>query len=333
MDTRTHSSHGGEATAGEAHPGPADASDDTNDHAGHEAHGAGEGAAGQGGHGQHGGHGDHVAMFRRRFWWSLVLSLPVVVTAHMIQDWFGYHLDFPGDGLIGPALGTVIFLYGGWPFLTGGLGEARGRQPGMMLLIAMAITVAFGASAATSLGLFDLDFWWELAALISMMLLGHWQEMKALGQAQDALAALAALLPDEAERVGEDGATAQVALAALRTGDVVLVRAGGRVPADGHIVDGAAALDEAMIKGGVTAGAEGRGRPGRRRHRVHRLLHPGAGRRGGRRHRARRDPAARGPGPGVEVRGPGARRPGCRRPVLRGHGGRRRHAARVAGRR
>ena len=134
--------------------------------------------------GQHGDHGDHAGMFRRRFWWSLLLSVPIVVTAHMIQDWFGYHLDFPGDGLVGPVLGTIVFLYGGWPFLTGGVAEARSRQPGMMLLIAMAITVAFGASAATSLGLFDLDFWWELAALITIMLLGHWQEMKAIGQAR-----------------------------------------------------------------------------------------------------------------------------------------------------
>ncbi|HEV2760017.1 MAG TPA: heavy metal translocating P-type ATPase [Acidimicrobiales bacterium] len=259
MDTRTHSSHGGEATAGEAHPGPADASHDTNDHAGHEAHGAGEGAAGQGGHGQHGGHGDHVAMFRRRFWWSLVLSLPVVVTAHMIQDWFGYHLDFPGDGLIGPALGTVIFLYGGWPFLTGGLGEARGRQPGMMLLIAMAITVAFGASAATSLGLFDLDFWWELAALITIMLLGHWQEMKAIGQARGALAALAELLPDEAEKVGEDGGLETVSLDLLVQGDVVLVRPGARVPADGEIVEGQAGLDESMVTGESRPVAKGPG--------------------------------------------------------------------------
>jgi Cu2+-exporting ATPase len=137
-----------------------------------------------GGHGEHGAHGDHVGMFRRRFWWSLLLSVPIVVTAHMIQDWFGYHLDFPGDGLVGPILGTIVFFYGGWPFLTGGMSEARARQPGMMLLIAMAITVAFGASAATSLDLFDLDFWWELAALITIMLLGHWQEMKAIGQAR-----------------------------------------------------------------------------------------------------------------------------------------------------
>jgi Cu2+-exporting ATPase len=152
----------------------------------------------------HGGHG-HVAMFRRRFWWSLLLSLPVVATSHMVMDWLGYSLDFPGMELVGPVLGTVIFAWAGLPFLAGGWEELRARQPGMMLLIAMAISVAYGASLATSLGWFDLEFWWELAALITIILLGHWQEMKALGQARSALAALAELLPDEAERITPDG--------------------------------------------------------------------------------------------------------------------------------
>ncbi len=197
----------------------------------------------------HGDHGDHVTMFRRRFWWSLLLTVPIVVTAHMIQEWFGYHLDFPGRGLVGPVLGTVVFLYGGWPFLSGAWAEARSRQPGMMLLVAMAITVAFAASAATSLGLFGLDFWWELAALVTIMLLGHWQEMKAVGQARGALAALAELLPDQAERVGPDGSLETVSLDQLAEGDVVLVRSGGRVPADGEVVEGQAELDESMVTG------------------------------------------------------------------------------------
>ena len=199
------------------------------------------------GHGAH--HGHHVEMFRRRFWWSLILTVPLVVTSHMVMDWFGYQLDFPGIDLVGPALGTILFFWGGQPVLSGGLQEARDRQPGMMLLIAMAITVAYVASMATSLGAFDLDFWWELGALISIMLLGHWQEMKALGQAQDALSALAALLPDEAERIDDDGAIETIPSGQLRTGDTVLVRSGGRVPADGEIVDGAAELDESMITG------------------------------------------------------------------------------------
>jgi Cu2+-exporting ATPase len=213
------------------------------------AHEHSHGHAGAEHHPGHGGHGDHVAVFRERFWWSLALTAPLVVTSDMVMDWFGYHLDFPGLALVGPVLGSIVFLWGGWPFLTGGLAELRRRQPGMMLLIAMAITVAFGASMATSLDWFDLDFWWELGALITIMLLGHWQEMKALGQAQDALAALAALLPDEAERVADDGSVLAVAIDALHRGDVVLVRAGGRVPVDGEIVDGAAELDESMITG------------------------------------------------------------------------------------
>ena len=228
-------------------------------HHGHDAQGAEAGAVqgsdpagsathdGHGGHGKHAGH--HVEMFRRRFWVSLALSVPVVLTSHMVMDWFGYELDFFGMEWVGPVLGSVIFFWGGWPFLEGGRREAKERQPGMMLLIAMAITVAYVASMATSLDAFDLDFWWELSLLVTIMLLGHWQEMKALGQAQDALAALAALLPDEAERVGPDGQVETISLEKLRIGDVVLVRSGARVPADGEIVEGSAELDESMITG------------------------------------------------------------------------------------
>jgi Cu2+-exporting ATPase len=210
-----------------------------NDHAG--------GPTSEGGHG--GGHGDHIGMFRRRFWWSLLLTLPIVVTSHMVMGWFGYEIDFPGIAWVGPVLGTVVYFWAGWPFLSGGVAEARAKQPGMMLLIAMAITVAYGASLVYSLGWFSQEFWWELAALITIMLLGHWQEMKALGQAQDALAALAALLPDEAERIREDGSIETVGLGDLVRGDIVLVRSGARVPADGEIVEGSAEFDEAMITG------------------------------------------------------------------------------------
>src|SRR5690606_37312496 len=200
-----------------------------------------------GGHDKHAGHS--VAMFRDRFWLSLFLTLPVVFFSEMIQDWFGYTApSFPGSDWIGPILGTIIFFYGGAPFLKGAVQEARDRQPGMMLLIGMAITVAFLASAATTLGWFDLDFWWELAALITIMLLGHWMEMRAIGQARGALAALAELLPDEAERVTDDG-TETVTLADLSVGDVVLVRPGGRIPADGEIVSGEVEVDESMVTG------------------------------------------------------------------------------------
>jgi Cu2+-exporting ATPase len=205
------------------------------------------------GHDMHAGHDRHAGhdpeMFRRKFWLSLALTIPMVATSGMVMDWFGYRLDFPGIAWIGPLLGSIVFFYGGWPFLAGAVAEVRDRAPGMMLLIAMAITVAYVASLATSLGLFDLEFWWELAALVTIMLLGHWQEMKAIGAAQGALAALAALLPDDAERIAPDGTIERVPVGALRVGDLVLVRSGGRVPADGRIVDGAAEIDESMITG------------------------------------------------------------------------------------
>lgn len=201
------------------------------------------------GHGEHSGHS--TAMFRERFWWSLILSIPVVIFSPMVAHLLGYPLPaFPGSTWVPPVLDTIIFVYGGTPFLKGGWKEVKSRQPGMMLLIAMAITVAFVASWVTTLGLggFDLDFWWELALLVTIMLLGHWLEMRALGGASSALDALAALLPDEAEKV-IDGTTRTVDISELVVGDVVLVRAGARVPADGTIIDGAAEFDEGMITG------------------------------------------------------------------------------------
>ena len=214
------------------------------DHVAHVDHGRTSG-----GHDKHAGHS--VAMFRDRFWVTFALTVPIVVSSTMIQDWFGYSLpDFPGDGLVQPVLGTVVFVYGGRVFLEGAWHEVRARQPGMMLLIALAITVAYVASLASSLGLVDVELWWELATLIAIMLLGHWQEMKAIGQARGALAALAELLPDEAERVTEeDDGVETVAIAELVPGDVVLVRPGGRVPADGRIAVGRAELDESMVTG------------------------------------------------------------------------------------
>ncbi|MDX1449785.1 MAG: HAD-IC family P-type ATPase, partial [Acidimicrobiia bacterium] len=215
------------------------------DHQGHDEH-AGHGG-GHEGHDEHAGHS--VAMFRDRFWLSLVLSIPVILYSAMVQEWLGFSMpEFPGSTLIPPVLGSVVFVYGGTPFLKGAVREARRRQPGMMLLIGMAITVAFVASLATSLGAFDLDFWWELAALVTIMLLGHWMEMRAIGQARGALAALAELLPDEAELVTDDG-TQTVAVSSLSVDDVVLVRPGARVPADGVIVSGESEMDESMVTG------------------------------------------------------------------------------------
>ncbi|MDP0397102.1 copper-translocating P-type ATPase [Tsukamurella strandjordii] len=216
-------------------------------HGGHSGHGGGHG--GHSGHG--GGHGDHVAQFRRLFWIMLVLAVPVVGLSDMFAMILGYTLpDVPGREWVSPILGTVMYVWGGRPFLTGAVSEIKARRPGMMLLIGLAITVAFVASWGASLGLLhhQLDFWWELALLIVIMLLGHWIEMRSLAQTTSALDSLAALLPDEAERV-EDGGIVTVAPSELRVGDVVVVRPGGSVPADGEVVEGRAAMDESMITG------------------------------------------------------------------------------------
>jgi Cu2+-exporting ATPase len=199
----------------------------------------------------HGGHGDHVAQFRRMFWTMLVLAIPTVALSGMFAMILGYTVpEFAGSRWVSPLLGTVMYLWGGRPFLTGAISEIRSRAPGMMLLIGLAITVAFVSSWGASLGVLphNLDFWWELALLIVIMLLGHWIEMRSLAQTTSALDSLAALLPDEAERVTADG-TELVAPADLRVDDVVIVRPGAGVPADGAIVDGAAEMDESMVTG------------------------------------------------------------------------------------
>ncbi|MCT7661527.1 heavy metal translocating P-type ATPase [Mycobacterium sp. CPCC 205710] len=214
------------------------------DHSHHQAHRD---------HADHAGHahGDHVAQFRRLFWVMLVLAVPTVALSGMFASIVGYPLpDLPGAQWVSPVLGTVMYFWGGRPFLTGAIDEIRARAPGMMLLIALAITVAFIASWGAGVGLLahHLDFWWELALLIVIMLLGHWIEMRSLAQTTSALDSLAALLPDEAERVVGDG-TETVAPAELDVDDVVLVRPGGSVPADGVVVDGSADVDESMVTG------------------------------------------------------------------------------------
>lgn len=181
----------------------------------------------------------------------LVLAVPVVAFSMMFSMLLGYSLpDAAWVMWISPVLGTVMYVWGGAPFLAGAVSELRSRKPGMMLLIALAITVAFLASWGASVGLLhhELDFWWELALLIVIMLLGHWIEMRSLAQTTSALDSLAALLPDEAEKV-EGDATVTVAPSDLQVGDVVVVRPGGRVPADGRIVQGSASMDESMITG------------------------------------------------------------------------------------
>ncbi len=199
-------------------------------------------------HNKHAGHDPDA--FRRQFWVVLLLTIPVVVWSVEVQHWLGYMApEFPGSTWIPAILGTVVFAYGGKVFLDGARAELAGRQPGMMTLISLAIVVAFIASWAASLDWFEVDVWWELATLITVMSLGHWIEMRSIMQAQGALGALAELLPDVAERMAPDGSVETVALSAVATGDVLLVRPGGRVPADGEVVEGAADVDESMITG------------------------------------------------------------------------------------
>ena len=210
-----------------------------------------------GGHDKHAGHS--VAIFRDKFWLSLALTVPVVLLSGDVAMWVGYTIPtVPGIAFVPALLGTVVFLYGGLVFLRGAAGELRDRQPAMMTLISLAIVVAFVTSWAGTLGFFEVEIWWELATLITIMLLGHWLEMRSIAQARGALSALAELLPDTADRVAEGG-TETVALAALAVGDVVLVRPGARVPVDGDVTDGAADVDESMITGESRSVAKGPG--------------------------------------------------------------------------
>ena len=200
-----------------------------------------------GSHDRHAGHS--VAMFRDKFWLSLGLTIPVVVWSADVQHWIGYTAPvFPGSQFIAPILGTIVFLYGGIVFIRGAWRELASRKPGMMTLISLAILVAFSTSIAATFGIFDVDVWWELASLITIMVLGHWLEMKAIAQAHGALDALAALLPDTAERVS-GSSLEKVPISELRADDVVLVRPGKRIPADGIIIEGTADVNESMITG------------------------------------------------------------------------------------
>src|SRR5450759_2915471 len=235
MDQMTHEGHGQGADL----------------HAGHKMSGA------HGNHDRHAGHS--VAMFRDKFWLTFALTIPVVFWSTDVQHWLGYTApSFPGSKFIPAILGTVVFIYGGLVFIRGAWRELADRKPGMMTLISLAIIVAFGTSLAATFGLFEIDVWWELASLITIMVLGHWLEMRAISQARGALNALAALLPDTAERVtGTE--TQTVPIAELHLGDIVLVRPGTRVPADGTVVEGSADVDESMITGGSRTVSKGPG--------------------------------------------------------------------------
>ena len=213
-----------------------------------------EAGAGHTPHGEHTGHDKHaghsVEMFRRKFWGTLLLSIPTLVWAPMIQHWLGYQAPGgPGAARwISAIFGTLVFAYGGWVFIKGAIGELADRRPGMMTLIALAISVAFAFSLAVTFGFPGMDLWWELATLIAIMVLGHWIEMRSIAQAEGALEELAKLLPDSAERiVGER--IEVVPLSEVRDGDLLLVRPGASIPADGVVRDGSSDVNESMITG------------------------------------------------------------------------------------
>ena len=250
----THASHDGHEHSEVAAESPGEHGHTT--HAAHAAHGRMEHGHthasierdhAHAGHDRHAGH--NVAMFRDRFWISLALTIPTLVWGHMLQRAFGYQAPmFPGAMWIPPVFGTAVFLYGGRVFIQGAISELQDRVPGMMTLIALAISVAFVFSAVVTLGYPGMPLWEELSTLVTIMLLGHWIEMRSIDQAQGALKELAKLLPNTATRVAGDG-TEEVPISELKVGDVVLVRPGAGVPADGVVGQGASAVNESMITG------------------------------------------------------------------------------------
>jgi len=217
------------------------------DHGGHSAHSADGRAVEPGYHDKHAGHS--VAMFRNKFWITLLLTLPTLVWGEMIPGLLGFTPPaVPGAHWIPVVFGTAVYFYGGWVFVQGAWRELADRKPGMMTLISLAITVAFVFSVAVTLGFSGMPLWWELASLVAIMLLGHWMEMRSISQAQGALRELAKLLPNIATRIENDRAV-DVPLDALRDGDVVLVRPGASVPADGIVRDGHSSVNESMLTG------------------------------------------------------------------------------------
>ncbi|MDQ4006245.1 MAG: hypothetical protein M3135_08115 [Actinomycetota bacterium] len=243
-----HRDHGAHGEGDHDMSGPI--ADDMSGHGAHDmsAHGA-HGGNGHGGHDRHAGHS--TEMFRNRFWVCLLLTVPVLAYAESLWELVGLEApSLPGGAYVSFALATVIYLYGGAVFLRSAAGELGARMPGMMTLVALGISVAYIYSAAATF--FDPDaegFYWELATLVDVMLLGHWIEMRSIGRASAALAELARLLPDTAERVTEGGGTAEVAISELEADDVVLVRPGGRVPADGEVIEGESHVNESMLTG------------------------------------------------------------------------------------
>jgi len=221
------------------------------EHCGHEGHAGHEGHEGHGGHDHHSHHAHMVADFRRRFWVSTALTIPVLILSPMIQGFLGFRatLHFPGDSYLQWALASIIFVYGGWPFIKGLFDELRKKNPGMMTLIGLAISVAYFYSSAVVFGFTGKVIFWELATLIDVMLLGHWIEMKSVMGASQALESLVQLMPSEAHRVTESGDTEDVPVTELQPGDKVVVKPGEKVPIDGQITEGRTSVNQAMLTG------------------------------------------------------------------------------------
>jgi len=243
--SHAHESHGAHDHKGHDHGG-AGAHDSHGGHGGgaHHDHG---GAGGHEGHDKHAGHDPKD--FLRRFWLSAILTLPILYFSSQMQEWLGYTAySAPWTPWVGPVLGTILYFYGGSPFLKGAIAEFRHRQPGMMSLIALAISVAYIYSLLVSLGFPGKPFYWELSTLIDIMLLGHWVEMTSVQQASRALEALAELVPTKAHRV-EDGEVRDVSVEELREGDLIMVLPGEQIPVDGVVVEGTSSVNEAFLTG------------------------------------------------------------------------------------
>lgn len=240
-DHSRHKAHAGDGTVRTGNGHAASIEQEADHSAGHSA----------GNDARHGvDHGGHEQMFRRKFWVSLLLSIPVLLYSEMIQMWLGYTPPvFPFSGWVGPIFALIVFAYGGWPFIEMAAPEIRQRTPGMMTLISLAISVALVYSIAALVLPGTMGFFWELVTLIDIMLLGHWLEMRSVRQASGALNELAKLMPDSAERVRADGTIEKISTAALRVNDLLLVRPGASVPADGEVSEGRSVVNEAMITG------------------------------------------------------------------------------------
>ena len=216
------------------------------DHKEHSHHSENHSHHSDSGYDKHEGH--HTHDFLKRFWVSLIITVPILLLSEMIQHWFGFTIAFPGDKYVLLTLGTIIYIYGGMPFLKGMVGEIKAKAIGMMTLVAIAITVAYVYSVAVALGLNGMDFFWELATLIVIMLLGHWLEMRSTMAASKALQSLVALLPNDVT-VERNGEAIKIKLEALKNGETIIIKPGDKIPADGTIVDGVSYVNESMLTG------------------------------------------------------------------------------------